>query len=71
MRKYVRKYFNNIKWNNLDFKNNCTENIQKSNRIITLNNSQNFVSNFFVANSFNLVKSIMKSKFCIVSVEIV
>ncbi len=52
MRKYVRKYFNNIKWNNLDFKNNCTENIQKSNRIITLNNSQNFVSNFFVANSY-------------------
>jgi len=52
MRKYVRKHFNNIKWNNLEFKNNCIQNSEKLNRLITLNNSQNFVSNFFTANSY-------------------
>jgi len=51
MRKYVRRHFTNLKWNNLEFKNNCGETTSKPNRIITLNNSQSFVSNFFIAKS--------------------
>ena len=54
MRKYTRKYFNNYKWTNLVFENKCIETQQGNavnNRIVTLSNSQAFVSNFFTAKS--------------------
>jgi hypothetical protein len=56
MRKYVRRYFNHLKWNNLQFKNNCvlpptTDENKKEGRIIELNNSQKFVSEYFNSKS--------------------
>jgi len=51
MRLFIRKNFNSLKWNNLEFKNNCISSSTK-NRIITLNNTQSFVSSFFTAESF-------------------
>jgi hypothetical protein len=58
MRKYIRKYFKDYKWKNLEFKNGCVNNqeIAKS-RIATLNNSQEFVSDFF--NTSNIYKGIL------------
>lgn len=54
MRKYTRKYFNNYKWTNLIFENKCitpaVPNVA-NNRIVSLSNSQAFVSNFFTAKS--------------------
>ena len=58
MRQYVRRYFNKLKVTNLVFKNNCeapTDN--NKNRLITLNNSQEFVSSFF--NSHSCYKGIL------------
>jgi hypothetical protein len=48
MRKYIRKYYKDLKWKDLEFKNGCLNNgeIVKS-RFATLNNSQNFVSEYF------------------------
>ncbi len=60
MRKYIRKNFNNLKWGNLDFKNMCVSdgNDKKdTNRIVTLSNSQAFVSNYF--NSSSCYKGIL------------
>ena len=52
MRKYIRRYFNELKWKNLKFENNCiSTNTQKPSRIVSLNNSQAFVSNFFTSKS--------------------
>ncbi len=57
MRKYVRRYFNNLKWANLQFKNNCVlpptndEDKKDDGRIIELNNSQKFVSEYFTSKS--------------------
>ena len=58
MRKYIRRYFNHLKWKNLEFKNGCinNENIAK-NRFATLNNSQQFVSEYF--NSSSIYKGIL------------
>ena len=50
MRKYIRRYFNELKWKNLEFKNVC-DTSQNPNRIVSLNNSQQFVSNFFTSSS--------------------
>ena len=58
MRKYIRRYFNDFKWKNLEFKNGCvnnTENIKS--RFATLNNSQQFVSEYF--NSSSIYKGIL------------
>jgi hypothetical protein len=52
MRKYVRKYFKQYKWSNIIFENKCINDaniIPK--RIVDLNNSQQFISNFFTADS--------------------
>jgi len=52
MRKYIRRYFNELKWKNLKFENNCiSNNNQVPSRIVSLNNSQAFVSNFFTSKS--------------------
>jgi hypothetical protein len=54
MRKYTRKYFSSYKWSNLTFENKCitpTVPAQANNRIVSLSNSQGFVSNFFTAKS--------------------
>lgn len=58
MRKYIRRYFNDFKWKNLEFKNGCVNNgdIVKS-RFATLNNSQQFVSEYF--NSSSIYKGIL------------
>ena len=58
MRKYIRRYFNDYKWKNLEFKNGCVNNgdIVKS-RFATLNNSQQFVSEYF--NSSSIYKGIL------------
>ena len=58
MRKYIRRYFNDFKWKNLEFKNGCMNNgeIVKS-RFATLNNSQQFVSEYF--NSSSIYKGIL------------
>ena len=52
MRKYIRRYFKDLKWKDLEFKNGCVSNgeIVKS-RFATLNNSQNFVSEYFRSSS--------------------
>ena len=50
MRKYIRRYFNELKWKNLEFKNVC-DTSQNPSRIVSLNNSQQFVSNFFTSSS--------------------
>jgi superfamily II DNA or RNA helicase len=52
MRKYIRKYYKDLKWKDLEFKNGCLNNgeIVKS-RFATLNNSQNFVSEYFKSSS--------------------
>ncbi len=52
MRKYIRSYYKDLKWKDLEFKNGCLSNgeIVKS-RIATLNNSQNFVSEYFKSSS--------------------
>jgi len=75
MREYVKLNFNNLKWSNLIFKNDCiktldnkNENKDKDNRIITLDNSQNFISNFFTSKSiykgFLLWHSVGTGKTC-------
>jgi len=54
MRKYTRKYFSSYKWSNLTFENKCitpTVPAMANNRIVSLSNSQGFVSNFFTAKS--------------------
>ncbi len=56
MRKYIRKYFNHLKWSNLQFKNNCvlpppTDGDKNNGRIVQLNNSQQFVSEYFTSKS--------------------
>ena len=53
MRQYVRRYFNKLKVTNLVFKNNCETPVNESKkiRLITLNNSQEFVSSFFNSDS--------------------
>jgi hypothetical protein len=52
MRKYVRRYFNDLKWKNLEFKDGCSVKGDNTNsRFAVLNNSQNFVSQFFNASS--------------------
>jgi superfamily II DNA or RNA helicase len=53
MRKYIRKYYNDFKWNNVQFENLCIPKIDlnKQNRIVELTNSQLFVSNFFTSSS--------------------
>ena len=53
MRKYIRKYYNDFKWNNVKFENLCIPKIDdiKQNRIVELTNSQLFVSNFFTSSS--------------------
>jgi len=51
MRKYIRKYFNIYKWTNLKFENKCVDTSTVTKRIVDLNNSQLFVSNFFTNNS--------------------
>ena len=58
MRKYIRRYFKDYKWKNLEFKNGCVNNqeVAKS-RIATLNNSQEFVSEFF--NTSSIYKGIL------------
>jgi len=58
MRKYIRRYFNDLKWKNLEFKNGCVNNtdVVKS-RFATLNNSQQFVSEYF--NSSSIYKGIL------------
>jgi hypothetical protein len=58
MRKYIRRYFNDLKWKNLEFKNSCVnnDNIVKT-RFATLNNSQQFVSKYF--NSSSIYKGIL------------
>jgi len=59
MRKYIRKYFKQLKWKDLEFKNGCiSENKEtKDNRFVNLNNSQEFVSEFF--NSSSIYKGIL------------
>jgi hypothetical protein len=59
MRKYVRKYFNKLKWSNLEFKNMCLgdDKEKKNDRIVSLSNSQAFVSNYF--NSKSCYKGIL------------
>ena len=49
MRRYVRKFYSDCKWANLEFKNKCIsdEDDDKPKRIIDLTNSQKFVSRFF------------------------
>ncbi len=53
MRQYIRRYFNKFKTTNLVFKNNCETPVKdsKTTRLITLNNSQEFVSSFFNSDS--------------------
>jgi len=53
MRLFIRKKFNNLKWTDIELKNDCVVNEKenKKNRIITLGNSQEFVSNFFTSTS--------------------
>lgn len=55
MRRYIRKYFNKYKWTNLIFKSNCeTPTINsknKNDRILKLENNQEFVSTFFNVDS--------------------
>jgi superfamily II DNA or RNA helicase len=53
MRKYIRKYYNEYKWNNVEFENLCIPKIEdtKQTRIVELTNSQLFVSNFFISSS--------------------
>ncbi len=55
MRKYVRKYFKVYKWTNIKFENLCisdsNNNPNQKSRIVQLNNSQLFVSNFFTSQS--------------------
>jgi len=57
MRKYIRRYYKDYKWKNLEFKNGCVNNQIVKNRIATLNNSQEFVSEFF--NSSSIYKGIL------------
>ena len=58
MRKYIRKYFNDMKWKNLEFKNACDSPVNvANNRFVSLNNSQQFVSNFF--NSSSIYKGML------------
>ena len=54
MRLFIRKNFNHLKWTNVELKNDCIKDKEnkKENRIITLGNSQEFVSNFFTSNSY-------------------
>jgi len=53
MRLYIRKKFNYLKWTNIELKNDCiyNNNEKDKNRIITLGNTQEFVSNFFTSSS--------------------
>ena len=53
MRLFIRKNFSHLKWTNVELKNDCIKDKEnkKENRIITLGNSQEFVSNFFTSNS--------------------
>jgi superfamily II DNA or RNA helicase len=53
MRKYIRKYYNDYKWQNIKFENLCiNDDTKEESRIVTLSNSQNFISNFFVSSSY-------------------
>lgn len=54
MRLFIRKNFNYLKWTNIELKNDCINkqsDIKNENRIITLGNSQEFVSKFFTSSS--------------------
>ncbi len=53
MRKYIRKYFKHLKWSKIDFKSDCDKpkDKTKNSRLLTLNNSQEFISNFFNSKS--------------------
>ena len=53
MRLFIRKNFSHLKWTNVELKNDCIKDKEnkKENRIITLGNSQEFVSNFFTSSS--------------------
>jgi hypothetical protein len=58
MRKYIRRYFNDLKWKNLEFINGCVNNTDAiKSRFATLNNSQQFVSEYF--NSSSIYKGIL------------
>ena len=58
MRKYIRRYFKDLKWKDLEFENGCVNNVNNvKSRFATLNNSQQFVSEYF--NSSSIYKGIL------------
>ena len=50
MRHYIRKFYKKLKWVNIELKNDCIKKEDNS-RIAKLDNTQQFISNFFTADS--------------------
>lgn len=50
MRHYIRKFYKKLKWVNVELKNDCIKK-QDNSRIAKLDNTQQFISNFFTADS--------------------
>jgi len=50
MRHYIRKFYKQLKWVNIELKNDCIKKEDNA-RIAKLDNTQQFISNFFTADS--------------------